>query len=127
MVLDPSAVAAGTAPTMASGSSEFSGSKVYADSTESTVGDASNIACPSASADGWTMVDWPDTAYAGMTAPVCPYTIVLDTAPKEGSMAAMAVTEPPWAWSWPVRTRLNPCMSSCSSMFSAPGSSGSCN
>jgi len=44
-------------------------------------------------ADGWTMTDIPDSRYRGMTAPVCPYTIVLDTAPKEGATVVVSLRE----------------------------------
>jgi hypothetical protein len=45
--------------------------------------------------DGWTMVDVPaaSTGYADMTAPVCPYTIVLDSAPTEGRTAVVSLRE----------------------------------
>jgi hypothetical protein len=55
--------------------------------------DTTTIACPSKDGDGWTMVDWPDVSYAGMTAPVCPYTIVLDTAPAEGATVVVHLRE----------------------------------
>jgi hypothetical protein len=51
------------------------------------------ISCPSKNADGWTMEDIPDSRYRGMTAPVCPYTIVLDTAPKEGATVVVSLRE----------------------------------
>ena len=53
----------------------------------------SEISCPSKDADGWTMTDIPDSRYRGMTAPVCPYTIVLDTAPKEGATVVVSLRE----------------------------------
>ena len=53
----------------------------------------SDISCPSKGADGWTMTDIPDSRYRGMTAPVCPYTIVLDTAPKEGATVVVSLRE----------------------------------
>lgn len=46
--------------------------------------------------DGWTMLDVAQaegTDYAGMTAPVCPYTIVLDTSPSEGRTVVVKVRE----------------------------------
>jgi len=52
-----------------------------------------NITCPSSGADGWTMLDFPDTDYEGMTAPVCPYTIVLNTAPIEGATVVVHLRE----------------------------------
>ena len=51
------------------------------------------INCPSKNADGWTMTDIPDSRYRGMTAPVCPYTIVLDAAPKEGATVVVSLRE----------------------------------
>jgi hypothetical protein len=51
------------------------------------------IMCPSAGADGWSMTDIPDTDYRGMTAPVCPYTIVLDTSPAEGATVVVHLRE----------------------------------
>ncbi len=53
----------------------------------------SEISCPSKDADGWTMTDVPDSRYRGMTAPVCPYTIVLDAAPKEGATVVVSLRE----------------------------------
>jgi hypothetical protein len=53
----------------------------------------STITCPSINADGWTMSDWPDAEYRGMTAPVCPYTISLDAAPLEGSTVVVHLRE----------------------------------
>jgi len=54
---------------------------------------SNSIVCPSANADGWTMTDWPDAEYRGMTAPVCPYTIVLDATPLEGATVVVHLRE----------------------------------
>ena len=75
------------------GTTSSSGADVYGDSVDPDATMATNIACPSIGADGWTMVDWPATEYAGMTAPVCPYTIVLDTAPLEGTTVVVHLRE----------------------------------
>ena len=59
----------------------------------SSDGDASLPA--GGSGDGWTMVDVPaaSSGYADMTAPVCPYTIVLDSSPSEGRTAVVSLRE----------------------------------
>jgi hypothetical protein len=61
--------------------------------TRSSDGSTTPITCPSLNADGWTMADWPDVEYRGMTAPVCPYTITLDTSPLEGATVVVHLRE----------------------------------
>ena len=56
-------------------------------------GSTVDVACPSLNGDGWTMVDDPGAELYGMTAPVCPYTVVLDTAPFEGTTVVVSLRE----------------------------------
>ena len=55
--------------------------------------DVADVPCASLHGDGWTMIDDANAEYAGMTAPVCPYTIVLDRAPLEGTTVVVHVRE----------------------------------
>ena len=52
-----------------------------------------DVECASLHGDGWSMVDDATADYAGMSAPVCPYTIVLDRAPLEGTTVVIHVRE----------------------------------
>jgi hypothetical protein len=55
--------------------------------------DGTDVACASLHGDGWSMIDDANPEYVGMTAPVCPYTIVLDRAPLEGTTVVIHVRE----------------------------------
>ena len=55
--------------------------------------DGTDVACASLHGDGWSMIDDATAEHAGMTAPVCPYTIVLDRAPLEGTTVVIYVRE----------------------------------